>query len=172
MKTRHDFVSNSSSSSFICTYEDLDSISYSGELSTYDLRAYCERYALDDVFGRWRWLDGICRRSVKFVDDNALQDSFSSSIYYMLPTSAKKAFDDYLAIVDNGKSAGYNVYRSKRDAAEKAIADKIYDALAPKWKDVKFACIDASDDNGDEQYMENVFLSGPNMRFNRVFNNH
>ena len=171
MKTRNDFVSNSSSSSFICTYEDLDNISYRGERSTLDLRAYCEHYALDDVFGRWRWLDGISKRSMKFVDDNELQDSFSSSIYYMLPTSAKKAFDDYLAI-DNDKSADYNVRRSKRDAAEKAIADKIYDALAPKWKDVKFACIDASDDNGDEQYMEDAFWGGPSKKFARVFNNH
>ena len=52
------------------------------------------------------------------------------------------------------------------------IADKIYDALAPKWKDVKFACIDASDDNGDEQYMEDAFWGGPSKKFARVFNNH
>ena len=170
MKTRNDFVSNSSSSSFICAYEDLDNISYCGDLSTMDLRAYCERYALDDVFGRWRWFDGISKRNMKFVDDNKLQDSFSSSIYCMLPTSAKKAFDDYLAL-DNDKNEDYNVHRSKRNAAEKAIADKIYDALAPKWKDVTFACIDASDDNGDEQHMESAFY-GPEKKFSRVFNNH
>ena len=170
MKTRHDFVSNSSSSSFICAYEDLDKMSYSGDLSTMDLREYCEYYALDDVFGRWRWFDGISKRSMKFVDDNALQDSFSSSIYYMLPMSAQKDLDDYIAL-DNDKSMEYDVRRSKRDAIEKAIADKIYDALAPKWKDVTFACIDASDDNGDEQHMESAFY-GPEKRFSRVFNNH
>lgn len=170
MKARIDFVSNSSSSSFICTYEDLDYTHYHGSMSTMDLRTYCERYALADVFGRWRWLDGISKRSMKFVDNNALQDSFSSSIYYMLPASAKKAFDDYLAIY-NDKSADYNVRRSKIDAAEKAIADKIYDALAPKWKGVTFVCIAASDDNGDEQYMESAFY-GSEKRFSRVFNNH
>lgn len=170
MKARNDFVSNSSSSSFICAYEDLDNIDYYGSLSTMDLREYCKRYALDDVFGRWHWFDGISKRSVKFVDDNTLQDSFSNSIYYMLPTSAKKAFDDYLAL-DNDKNEDYNVRRSKRNAVEKAIADKIYDALAPKWKDVTFACIDASDDNGDEQYMESAFY-GPEKKFSRVFNNH
>lgn len=116
-------------------------------------------------------MDGICKSSMSFVDDNVLQDNFGDGLYYMLPKSAEQDFNELAEVLASSATMPRDQYIDRKASLKVSIANKIYDALAPKWKDVTFACIDASDDNGDEQYMESAFY-GPEKRFSRVFNNH
>jgi len=171
MKTRRNFVSNSSSSSFICTSEDLDKISVYGDVCHYDVRRYVEERWRDDLFGAW----GTPLAKVRFEPDEKYAAGFGSNSLGALPESARGVYGEYEAAYSRAIAAqGEERAKAWQDVRrlEKDVADAIWTALEPKWKDVVLAEVIASDDNGDEESMYDSFGSLHDPTFYRTFNNH
>ena len=163
MKMRTDFVSNSSSSSFICTANDACGIELFNTSEQLSLHEYLERFGAQDVlYGEW-WSND--KRKMKFVSDDELCRKFASGILYTLPFSAKEAYEN--------------------DPEDwKAMMPYVEDALRPVWGDVKLEYYEAEDcssygpqsdedywSNNEESFLLNVF-GHSKMKFSRVFNNH
>ena len=176
MKTRIDFVSNSSSSSFICTRADLDTISVYGDVDYYDVHHYVEYYWKRDLFGFWDSPDA----KVQFEPDEKYAKSYGYDPYRTLPESAKAAYEEYKAAYAIANNMSYRTTAEderkaawqKVDCLEKKVADAIWLVLKPKWKDVTLAEVNAYDDNGDEESMRDSFRSLQDPKFYRTFNNH
>ena len=177
MNIRQDFVSNSSSSSFICTSSDLDTIVVYGDVDYYDVRRYVENYWERDLFGFW---DSPAETQVRFEPDEKYAACYGSNSRGSLPESARSAYDEYKAayvtakeLVDRRAPADEcDAAWQKAKLLEKGVVDAIWHVLEPKWNDVTLAEVNASDDNGDEESMYDSFSSLHDPVFYRTFNNH
>lgn len=174
MKIRNDYVSNSSSSSFICTSDDADKMTIYGYTTSMDLEGYCYDRAWEDVFG-WCWGNEILTVNVNFVDDETLQKEFGDSLYHMLPVSAKDDFDEYKRVYAD-ESIPREEKWEKVDGLKKKVVERIYESLKPVWGDESFVEIVAEDynENGenDEESMRDEFYSHGGLKFSRSFSNH
>lgn len=174
MKIRVDYVSNSSSSSFICTSDDADKMTIYGSTMGMNLEGYCNEYVWEDVFG-WCFGDDILTVKVNFVDDETLQKEFGDGIYHMLPLSAKELFDEYLRISADKTLANDEKWNTLYNMRYR-ISELVYESLKPAWGDIDFTCITAEDynENGenDEESMRDEFGSCGHLKFRRTFSNH
>ena len=177
MKTRNDFVSNSSSSSFICTSEDLENIAVYGSVDYYGVRRYVENYWKRDLFGYW---GTPADTQIRFEPDEQYRNCYGSNSCWALPESAKAAYEEYkVAYITAKDLSEHNAKPDEREAAwqktkllEKDVVDAIWRVLEPKWKDVTLAEVNADDAYGDEESMYSSFGSLCDPVFCRTFNNH
>ena len=155
MKTRADFVSNSSSSSFICCPEDASDIELFNESETMNLHEYLRDYGECDIFYyNWFRPTGECR----FVSDKKFCKMFAKNIQdRCLPESAREAYEMH----------GHEWEK---------IMPYVEDVLRPVWGDIVLEKYEAEDCNEylhtDEESYLNALFNKREMKFKRIFNNH
>lgn len=183
MKIRNDFVSNSSSSSFICSPEDACYIDLFNQSKILNLHEYLDKFGKRDIFSDWWFYFHSNKSDMKFVDDDEFSRRFEHSIFGILPKSAKKAYC----------SADVNLSDMSWSAIEKlwnAVKLNVESALVKEWGNSKFEyyeaedCTlyvsnDSNDDSNDDDYYdgnEESYLSKwfdkHKMKFSRLFSNH
>ena len=146
---RNDFVSNSSSSSFIVAAEDNK---YDILLQHYDvltLSEYVEHYIREDVFC-WYSIKSI--NDIKFVSDSVFNKEFSRGITNTFPNSCKELVESYITLNNNRPEGTWDSDNIRKwgenlDAIFNNIKEKIIKSLELKWKDVKFHFAEISDDS-------------------------
>lgn len=163
MRIRTDFVSNSSSSSFICIAADAKDIELFNKSELLSLHEYLERFGEREVFYNNWWLEHSPK--MKFVSNERLCKMFATGISNTLPKSAKNAYLEH--------QKDWN-----------AMCPYVEDALRPVWGNARFEYYEAEDcsiygpeefdeywTNNEESFLVKVFNSRK-MAFSRVFNNH
>ena len=182
MKTRNDFVSNSSSSSFICLAKDASIIELFNNSESMNLHEYLDRLSTNDFYNYnndfYNYNDYYSRNDIKvdFVDDATFCKMFETSIAKVLPFSAKEEYERQVKIQKQKQEIDKDAWIDPLEDAN-ALIKYVEDALKPVWGNEVFEYYEAKDasgyydDENEESYLYRWF-SSHNMKFQRTFNNH
>ena len=105
--TRNDFVSNSSTCSFVISSEDNKKHKFLKEYSTFTLKEYLERFLYDEL------MMSLIRKEFETVDDNVYPQIFSHNAN-VFPESVKEDIIKYCDIfITLKKSITYSLVTKK-----------------------------------------------------------
>lgn len=153
---RNDFVSNSSSSSFIVSSEDNKFDILLQDYDSLTLEEYIKHYIREDLFGY-----GIDFKfeNMKFVSDSQYNKQFGRGITYTFPLSARDSVEAYMTLSKNRPDGRWDSdavrkWNENLDSIFNIIKEKILETLQIKWSDVKFHCAEVDDNflGDDENY--------------------
>ena len=150
MKTRNDFVSNSSSSSFICTLADNKFQCLLSDFRVLTLESYFKEFGDREISDQWCY--GIEDADMKFVSPQEYSSRFSNGVAHVLPMTAKSLYEEYSAQVKRRKELHLQ-YGSKEledalkaeDAIFSMIKEKCVEALKLEWRNERFCYSEVSD---------------------------
>ena len=144
---RNDFVSNSSSSSFIVSNEDNKFDILLQDYQTLTLEEYVKHYIREDLF---HYSFEFKKEDIKYVSEAVFSKKFATGIINTFPLSAKNSVEAYLTLSNNRPKGTWDSdnirkWNENLDAIFETIKSKILEALKPEWKNVKFHCSEVDD---------------------------
>jgi len=159
---RNDFVSNSSSSSFIVASTDNKYDILLQDYNILTLEEYMKHYFREDFLYYVSEPD-MDIKNFKFVSDLKYNKAFSHSLYRTLPGSCKEDMEAYIVLYKNRPNGNWdsdNVrkWSKNMDDIMLQIESKCLEALKLDWKDVKFHSAEV-DDNYIEDDREDLVSS-------------
>lgn len=157
---RNDFVSNSSSSSFIVTSSDNIYDCLFQDYNVIDLKQYVDHYLKDDCFGYMTFYDQKLN-TFDFLLDNVYCAKFAHGLYRLLPNTCKDDLKMYLDYYSkkpdyNRNLTEYMDWSKGLDKIMDLIKDKVYHSLCLTWSDVKFHVCTTSDSYIEEEREDGV----------------
>lgn len=161
---RNDFVSNSSSSSFIVCAEDNKNGLLWDRLDDISVMDFKE--VIDSMYSDWSLgyvLDCIkdCTKDIKFVPDKDYSKHFRDFRRIdAFPESCRGKVESYVMYYkeylnmknDNCKASDFEENVDRRNKIIKWIRDKVYNVLKKEWDDVKFHSITINDYYVEDMY--------------------
>ena len=145
---RNDFVSNSSSSSFIVSSIDNKYDILLQDYNILTLEEYVKHYIKEDILNY-----GILykKEDFKYLSDMPYNKIFSKSLANTFPESTKDDVEAYLTLSNNRPNANWNSdvisdWSKNLESIFNRIKNKIFETLQLDWKDVKFHAAEIEDD--------------------------
>lgn len=180
MRIRQDFVSNSSSSSFIVNYDCINDSSMDGEVLS--LKQYLYRFGKRDLF------EYHSVPTVKYVTEKRFNEIFSYGVFATLPNCCKTLYERYKMIHEKylglwlgsayckpSEKVDDDLKKSWRKEADDIlfkILDKLEEVLMEKWGNNAFFYIEYSDDDIQAGYDVYDSCYNDQVKFKRNFSNH
>lgn len=145
---RNDFVSNSSSSSFIVSSIDNKYDILLRDYNILTLEEYVKHYIKEDILN----YGVLCKKEdFIYLSDMPYNKIFSKSLANAFPENTKDDVEAYLTLLNNRPNANWDSdvisdWSKNLDSIFNRIKNKIFETLQLKWKDVKFHVSKVNDD--------------------------
>lgn len=138
---RNDFVSNSSSSSFIVSAEDNKYDILLQNYRVFTLEEYIKYCFTEDCLGYYSPFSDD--EKIRYVSNTVFNREFAYSIRRTLPFDCKDLMDQYIELYKKHqeydyKSKQYKKYLEELEAVKDLLKKKVTEILEMDWKDVKF----------------------------------
>lgn len=193
MKTRYDFVSNSSSSSFICSLDDNQYGVLLKDFELLDFDSYFKKFSESDICEEFQW--NRTKDEVLFVDWPTYTKRFAESVKGIFPVGSETLFEEWMKAMDKcdqilGRAEyGTEAYCKLQEDADKkraALVNYIKEGLRKEYGDMKL-CYSVIDDhcfsataeafgcNSNECLAYKRFMYVKKLKplkFEQIFNNH
>lgn len=193
MKIRTDFVSNSSSSSFICSLDDNQYGVLLKDFEVLDFDQYFEKFSKRDICKEFQW--NRKKTEARFVDWPTYTKRFAESVEGILPIGSEQLFETWMKAVDKRDqmmsrltygTEAYNKLQEDEDKKCAALVNYIKEGLRQEYGDMLFCYSEIDNDSSsiavemfdcwsDESLAQERFTYISKMKplkFERIFSNH
>jgi len=140
---RNDFVSNSSSSSFIVSHDDNKFHLLLSNPRVLTLKDYINEFGRRHIFNYWCYSDREMDK-IKFIAPPRFSKLFGGNVNMTLPSTAKNYMEEYLSVYKSRPegakwdSKEFKSWSERCETLMQKVMDCVYKAVEPEWKNVKF----------------------------------